>query len=108
MRLSPFVPVRGLLCLISMGAFAQLAPQAPTALYEGQNVSAVSLIANPHRDLQSLVPLVTQKQGEPYSQQKIEASRDALQQTGQFQKVQVSVVPEVSGLRLNFLLEPAY
>jgi len=90
------------------GAFAQLALQAPSNLYEGQNVSAVSLIASPHRDLQPLIPLVQQKSGEPYSQQKIDAARQALQDTGQFQKVQVSIVPEVSGLRVNFLLEPAY
>ena len=108
MRFSAFVPASGLLYLVSVGAFAQLAPRTPQTSYDGQNVSAVSLIANPHRDLQPLIPLVTQKQDEAYSQQKIEASRDALQQTGQFQKVQVSVVAEVSGLRVNFLLEPAY
>jgi outer membrane protein assembly complex protein YaeT len=108
MRLSIFSPICGLLCLMSVGVIAQLAPQSPAAQYEGQKVSAVSLIANPHRDLQPLIPLVSQRQGEPYSQQKIDASRDALQQTGQFEKVQVSVVPDVSGLRVNFLLEPAY
>lgn len=107
MRLSAFAPICCVLVLLA-GASAQLAQQAPNASYEGQNVSAVSLIANPHRDQSALVPLVTQKQGEPYSQQKIDASRDALQNTGQFQKVQVSVVPEVSGLRVNFLLEPAF
>ena len=56
-------------------SFAQLAPQGPQAAYEGQNVSAVSLIANPHRDLKPLLPLVTQKAGEPYSDAKIQASR---------------------------------
>ncbi len=39
---------------------AQLAPQPPQAAYAGQNVSAVSLIANPHRDLTSLYALVEQ------------------------------------------------
>ncbi len=97
-----------LFLLIGAGAFAQLALQAPSTSYEGQNISAVSLIANPHRDLQPLIPLVQQKAGEPYSENKIEASRKALQDTGHFQKVQVSVVPEVAGLRINFLLEPAY
>ena len=95
-------------CLISTGAVAQLTIQQPSATYEGQNVSAISLIANPHRDLQPLIPLVTQKAGEAYSQNKIDESRQALQDTGQFQKVQVSIVPDINGLRLNFLLEPAY
>jgi outer membrane protein assembly factor BamA len=105
MRLSAFCSI---LCLLCAGALAQLALQAPSTSSDGQNVSAVSLIANPHRDLQPLIPLVQQKAGEVYSEQKIEASRQALQDVGHFQKVQVSIVPEVAGLRVNFLLEPAY
>ena len=46
--------------------------------------------------------------GEAYSQDKVEASIAALEHSGQFPKVQVNVVPDPSGLRLNFLLEPAY
>ncbi len=53
-------------------------------------------------------PLVSQKAGEPYSEQKVQASVRALQQAGHFPEVRVSVVPEVKGLRINFLLEPAY
>jgi outer membrane protein assembly factor BamA len=88
--------------------WAQLAPQGPQAAYEGQNVSAVSLIASPHRNLESLRSAVTQRAGEPYSESKVESSAAALQQAGGFQKVQVNVVPEVQGLRLNFVLEPAW
>lgn len=104
MRLS----VPATLFFVSTLAFAQLQPQAPQAAYEGQNVSAVSLIANPHRNLAPLVSVVTQKAGEPYSQDKIDASAQALQKAGGFPKVNVNVVPEVAGLRVNFLLEPAY
>ncbi len=87
---------------------AQLAAQTPQSLYAGQNVSAVALIANPHRKLESLWAVVTQKAGEPYSQEKIEESAAALKSTGGFPKVQINVVPEINGLRINFLLEPAY
>jgi len=107
MRLS----VSGFIFLVAAAAFAQLAPQGPQAACaacEGQNVSAVSLIANPHRDLEPLRPYVSQQQGEPYSETKIQGTADALQKAGGFPKVQVSVAPEVSGLRVNFLLEPAY
>ena len=93
---------------LGAAAFGQLAPQAPQAAYEGQNVSAVSLIANPHRDLEPLRPYVSQKPDQPYSEAKIHATAEALQQAGGFPKVNVNVVPEVSGLRINFLLEPAY
>jgi len=87
---------------------AQLAPQAPQAAYVGQNVSAISLIANPHRNLDPLRELVTQKAGDPYSEVKIQASAKALQQAGGFPKVEVNVEPEITGLRINFLLEPAF
>src|SRR6516164_3819706 len=94
--------------LADASAFAQLAFQAASDTYNGQTVSRVSLIANPHRDLQSLYLLVTQKTGEPYSQDKVEADTAALQKAGNFEKVKASVVPDVSGLRVQYLLEPSY
>jgi outer membrane protein insertion porin family len=94
--------------LFVTAAWAQLAVQGPQSVYEGQNVGAIDLIGNPHRDMEPLRPLVVQKAGEPYSQAKVQASIAALEHTGQFPKVEVNVVPDPSGLRLNFLLEPAY
>src|SRR5262252_4778625 len=108
MRVSVFAPLCSIIVLISAGGFAQLALPGPSASYEGQNISAVSLIANPHRDLQPLIPLVQEKVGDPYDEKKIDASRQALQDAGHFEKVQVSIIPDVNGLRVNFLLEPAY
>jgi outer membrane protein insertion porin family len=96
------------LLLFGPAVFAQLVPPGPQAAYEGQNVSAVSLIANPHRDLKPLLPLVTQKAVAPYSEDKIQATAEALKQAGGFAQVRVNVEPEVSGLRINFLLESAY
>jgi len=104
MRLSIF----GVWLIGAMAAWAQLAPQTPQSAYEGQNVSGVSLIANPHRDLGPLSKVVSQHANEPYSQKKIMESQEALQKAGQFPKVQVQVVPDISGLRVSFLLEPAF
>lgn len=98
----------GFLLWSAASLFAQLAPPGPQAAYNGQNVSAISLIANPHRDLTPLYPLVTQKVGTPYNEATIEASAQALKQAGGFPKVDINVEPEVAGLRVNFLLEPAY
>src|ERR1700736_4830924 len=100
------------LLFLTFSAFAAVA-QIPTvvgpqALYEGQSVTAVDLIVNPHRDVEPLRALVAQKPGQPYSQEKVLASIDALQKTGKFEKVTVSVIPDMAGLRLNFILEPAY
>jgi outer membrane protein insertion porin family len=93
---------------LSVSAFAQLAVQEPQAAYEGENVSAVALIANPHRDLAPLLSLVEQKTGAPYSHVAIENTAKALKGAGNVADVHVTVEPEVAGLRINFLLEPAF
>jgi len=95
-------------CLIAISGWGQLTVLGPQPLYEGQTITAIDLIANPHRDTTSLRSLLVQKVGEPYSQKDVEASIAALERSGQFPKVQVNVIPDPSGLRLNFLLEPAY
>jgi outer membrane protein insertion porin family len=89
-------------------AAAQVSSTGPQALYDGQTVTAVDLIANPHRDVEPFLTSVSQKAGQPYSQAAVEASISALQRAGGFEKVTVNVIPDVSGLRLNFILEPAY
>jgi outer membrane protein insertion porin family len=88
--------------------WAQVAVQGPSVVYEGQNVSSIELIGNPHRDLDPFRPVAVQKAGEPYSQEKVEASIQALQHAGPFPKVTVNVVPDLTGVRVTFLLEPAY
>lgn len=65
-------------------------------------------MANPHRDLAPFYALVTQKVNAPYSEKEIDASAQALKKAGQFPEVQVNVVPDIGGLRVSFLLEPAY
>jgi outer membrane protein insertion porin family len=99
----------GLFFLLFVSAsWAQLTVQEPRPIYDGQNVAAIDLIGNPHRDVEPLRPLVKQKAGQPYSQADVEASISALRQTGQFPNVGVNVVPAPTGLRLNFLLEPPF
>jgi len=90
------------------GTWAQLPSQGSQAVYEGQAVSAVDLIANPHRDVGPLRPFVAQKAGQAYSQTKVQASIAALEENGGFNKVDVNVISDPSGLRLNFILEPPY
>jgi outer membrane protein insertion porin family len=99
-----------LLVLLSspIGGLAQLLSTGPQAFYAGQNVTAVDLIANPHRNVEPLRDSLAQKVGQPYSQAEVEASIAALERAGGFEKVTVDVIPDISGLRLNFILEPAY
>ena len=90
---------------------AQVAAQntdTAQASYEGQNVSAVDLVGDPRLDLERLRSLIEQKPGEPYSQQKIQASVAALQATNKFKRVEVNVTPQPAGLLLKFVLHPAF
>ena len=92
----------------SVAGMAQLSSTGPQAFYDGQTVTAVDLIANPHRNVDLLRGSLVQKPGQPYSPADVEATISALQRVGGFEKVTVDVIPDISGLRLNFILEPAY
>ena len=76
--------------------------------YEGQTIGSIELSANPRLNTDQYRPLIVQKSGEPYSQQKINESVQNLQQTNAFASVQLKVVPDPAGLKLTFVLEPAY
>jgi Surface antigen variable number repeat len=51
---------------------------------------------------------ITQQAGEPYSQAKVVAVISGVQTKGEPEKVTVNVIPDAIGVRLNFILEPAY
>jgi outer membrane protein insertion porin family len=89
-------------------AWSQATFQTPQEVYEGQTVSAIDLIANPHRDVEPLRPLIVQKTGQPFSSADVQSTIAALQKQGGFPKVELNVVPDPSGLRLDFVLEPSY
>jgi outer membrane protein insertion porin family len=89
------------------GTECQQSSQSNKVSYEGQNVVAVELVANPKISVDSLRPLVQQRTGEPYSGSKVENTISALQAAGQFNKVEVDVKPDPGGLHVTFTLEPA-
>ena len=89
-------------------AFGQASFPAAEAAYQGENVTAIDLVANPHVNVEPFRTLLAQEVGEPYSQDKIQASISALETTGKFGAVRTTVLPEPQGLRLTFVLEPAY
>jgi len=71
-------------------------------------VGSVELVADPRINLDAFRSLVEQKAGEPYSNQKVQASISALQKTERFNKVEVKVKPDPAGLQVSFVLEPAF
>ena len=93
---------------ISCPTITRSAPQAPAQLYEGLKVSTVDLVAQPLMNVEDLRPLVAQRADTPYSSAEIQKTAAALQGTGKFTKVEVDVNPGADGLRVTFILEPAF
>jgi outer membrane protein assembly factor BamA len=90
------------IAIVSLGtlAFAQ-------AGYEGQPVSSIELIANPHLDASHFQPLIVQKSGQAYSENDVKTSVENLKNEGGFSQVEVNVTPEAAGVNLTFVLERA-
>ena len=71
-------------------------------------VGSVELVSDPRINVDPYRGLVEQKAGEPYSNEKVQASIAALQKTERFSKVEVSVKPDPAGLQVSFVLEPVF
>lgn len=93
--------------MFSAGAVARA--QIPANLnYEGETVTAIDLASRPEANVEFLRSLIIQQPGQPYSNAKVQQSIAALQATGEFTAVKVQVSPANGGLRLIFVMEPAY
>jgi outer membrane protein insertion porin family len=77
------------------------------AAYAGQQVSSIELAGRPGLDDRDLLPLLAQHGGEPFDSDKIDQTIAALKATGKFQDVQLSVVPDIAGVRVLLVLQPA-
>src|SRR5215472_2949251 len=73
---------------------------------EGRPVSEVDISANPATNAETFRALLELNAGKPFSVQAMRDSVNALQQTGLFSQVQVSVEPQQDGLRVLFILQP--
>src|SRR5579872_5801738 len=85
------------------------APQVREVLpsYEGQNVVSVEIAGRPDLDQQQLMPLIAQREGEPFSQAKIDQSIAALKSSGKVQEVQLEIRPQADGVRVLLVCQPA-
>lgn len=77
------------------------------AAYVGQQVSSVELAGRPELDDRDLLPLLVQHAGEPFDSDKVQRTVAALKATGRFQDVQLSVIPDIAGVRVLLILQPA-
>ena len=89
---------------------AKTAPQVWQTLptYEGQNVTTVELAGQPGLDYKEYEPLLAQKPGVPLSKERITATIRALEESKKYQAVDLELRPEAKGIRVLFVLEPAY
>lgn len=75
--------------------------------YEGQNVSRIELAGQPGLDPSAFAGDLAQKQGQPFSEEKVNATAAALKATGKWTNVRVQIDPEANGVRVTYILEPA-
>ncbi len=79
--------------------------------YEGQQVSTIELAGRPdlsEEEAKQLQSLIKQKQGQPFSLDDINASIAALKSSELVKDVRLDVTPEANGIRVSFVLQPAY
>ena len=77
------------------------------SLYIGQTVSAVEVAGQPDVTFDSVRHLITVKQGQPLTQNDIDATVKALQERGGFQNAHLDIEPAVDGIQVKFVLQPA-
>ena len=78
---------------------------------EGQPVSSIDIAGRPDitgKALDELKSLVKQHAGHAFDAALVTDSINSLKNAGQFEDVRLDVRPEQDGLRVTFLLEPAY
>ena len=106
-RLKSLAFILSAIFMFSAGAVARA--QTPANLnYEGETVTAIDLASRPEADVEFLRSLIIQQPGQPYSNAEVQQSIADLQATGEFTAVRVQVSPANGGLRLIFVMEPAY
>jgi outer membrane protein insertion porin family len=98
-----------LLLICWQGARAQAQKETSTYEgFEGRRMSSVNLAAKPTMDVEQFRPLLKLKAGEPLSTAALRESVEALKNTRQFSRVQVKLEPQQDGIRVLFILQPAY
>ncbi len=73
----------------------------------GQQISSIELAGRPDLNEAQLLPLLEQHAGEPFDLAKSRRTVDAIKATGKFEDVQLSVIPDLEGVRVMFVLQPA-
>ena len=91
-----------------VGAASQESQPDSYGGFERRTVSRIAIAVRPSEDVAAIRALIRQEAGKPFSIEAIKSSVTALQQTGKFTQIQVSLEPQAAGLRVLFILQPVY
>ncbi|MGZ4854254.1 MAG: POTRA domain-containing protein, partial [Candidatus Angelobacter sp.] len=86
----------------------QIETTSAAVSYEGQRVSSVQLAGQPDNIPRKLRTLIAQPINAPFTQAKVDETVAALKKAGDFKDVEVQVTPAAEGVRVVFVLKPAY
>ncbi|HYR44939.1 MAG TPA: POTRA domain-containing protein, partial [Terriglobia bacterium] len=75
--------------------------------YEGQTISSVELAGRPDVNVEEFTRSLALHAGDDFSAAKIDQTILALERAGQFQNIQIDLRPELEGVRVIFILQPA-
>ncbi len=75
--------------------------------YEGQNVTAVEIAGQPQLNTSQFASLFALHAGQPFSLDKAKQTGIALKAAGKFEDVRIEVDPELKGVRVLYVLQPA-
>ncbi len=93
--------------MLAFAAAQQPPPDQTLSLYLGQTVSSVEVAGQPDVTFDSIRNLITVKQGQPLTQNDVDATIKALQERGGFQNAHLDIEPAADGVRVEFILQPA-
>ncbi len=74
--------------------------------FVGQTVSSIELAGRPDLNEKELSSLFVQGAGEPFDPAKVEQTVAAIKATGEFKDVQLSLIPDIEGVRVLLILQP--
>ena len=77
------------------------------ASYEGQTVDSLQIAGRPDLQISQFSSLLAQRPGQPFSLQDVRRTADAIKTAGKFEYVLIQVEPQVVGVEVTFVLEPA-
>ena len=76
--------------------------------YEGQLVSMVEVAGRPDLETEGLRQLIPIHAGDRFSHDKVDEALAVLKRTTQLETIQLDLRPEIEGIRVIFILQPAF